>query len=89
VVWQGSAGDRRLCADPLLQPAVPIDAGFSSIGKGATHAPIMRTDLFFKVEVEHEPEDPPARLAEEIRRHLLRLYGVRDAELSSFTTWEE
>ena len=28
-------------------------------------------------------------LAEEIRRHLLRLYGVREAELSSFTTWEE
>jgi hypothetical protein len=49
----------------------------------------MRTNLFFKVEVEHEPEDQPDRLAEEIRRHLLKLYGVRDAELSSFTTWEE
>jgi hypothetical protein len=50
---------------------------------------MMRTDLFFKVEVEHEPEDKPERLAEEIRRQLLKLYGVRDAELSSFTTGEE
>jgi hypothetical protein len=50
---------------------------------------MMRTDLFFKVEVEHEPGDKPEHLAEEIRRHLLRLYGVRAAELSSFTTWEE
>jgi hypothetical protein len=50
---------------------------------------MMRTDLFFKVEVEHEPGDKPERLAEEIRRHLLRLYGVREAELSSFTTREE
>ena len=50
---------------------------------------MKRTNLFFKVEVEHEPEDKPERLAEEIRRHLLKLYGVRKAELSSFTTWEE
>jgi len=50
---------------------------------------MMRTDLFFKVEVEHDPEDTPERLANEIRRHLLRIYGVREAELSSFTTWEE
>ena len=49
---------------------------------------MSRTHLFFKVEVEHDPEDTPERLAEEIRRHLLRIYGVREAELSSFTTVE-
>ncbi len=45
-----------------------------------------RTNLFFKVEIEHEAEERPEKIGEEIRRHLLKLYGVRDAELSSFTT---
>jgi len=49
---------------------------------------MSRTHLYFKVEVEHDPEDTPERLAEEIRRHLMRLYGVRETELSSFTTVE-
>jgi hypothetical protein len=51
--------------------------------------PMSRTNLCFKVEVEHDPRERPERLAEEIRRHLLKLYGVRDAELSSFTRTEE
>lgn len=50
---------------------------------------MSRTNLFFKVEVEHEPEDRPERIGEEILRKLLKLYGVRDAELSSFATVEE
>ena len=50
---------------------------------------MRRTNLFFKVEVEHDPEDHPERLAEQIRRQLLKLYGVRQVELSSFTTVEE
>jgi hypothetical protein len=45
---------------------------------------MSRTNLFFKVEVEHEPGERPERIGEEIRRHLLKLYGVREAELSSF-----
>ena len=47
-----------------------------------------RTNLFFKVEVEHDPRDTPERLGQEICRQLLRLYGVRQAELSNFTSVE-
>ena len=34
-----------------------------------------RTNLFFKVVVEHDPEEKPERLAEEIRQRLLKFYG--------------
>jgi hypothetical protein len=50
---------------------------------------MSRTSLFFKVEVEHEPGERPERIAEEIRRHLLKLYGVRDAELNSIAKADE
>jgi hypothetical protein len=50
---------------------------------------MSRTHLFFKVEVEHDPADTPDRIAGEILRHLLGLYGVRDVELSHFTQVEE
>ncbi|HJT86460.1 MAG TPA: hypothetical protein VJ732_01360 [Bryobacteraceae bacterium] len=50
---------------------------------------MSRTNLFFKVEVEHEPEEKPERIAEQICRQILKLYGVREAELSNFTTLEE
>lgn len=49
---------------------------------------MRRTHLFFKVEVEHDPGEAPEKLAGEIRRQLLKLYGVREAELSSYTTLE-
>lgn len=47
------------------------------------------TSFFFKVEVEHSADEQPERLGEEIRRHLQRLYGVRNAELTNFTQSEE
>jgi hypothetical protein len=50
---------------------------------------MSRTNLFFKVEMEHDREDSPERLGEQIRRQLLKIYGVRDVELSSFHTMEE
>lgn len=50
---------------------------------------MTRTNLFFKVEVEHDPDENPERIAEEIRRRLTKIYGVRDAELSSFTLVDE
>jgi hypothetical protein len=50
---------------------------------------MSRTNLFFKVEVEHDADEAPARLGEEIRRQLLKLYGVRDVELSNFTSVEQ
>lgn len=50
---------------------------------------MSRTNLFFKVEIEHDDEDPPQRLGEYICRQLLKIYGVRSAELSHTTTPEE
>ncbi len=50
---------------------------------------MSRTNLFFKVELEHDPEERPERIAEEIRRQLMKIYGVREAELSNFTAIEE
>jgi hypothetical protein len=50
---------------------------------------MTRTNLFFKVEVEHGKEEKPERLGEEICRTLRKLYGVRDAELTNFTKAEE
>jgi hypothetical protein len=50
---------------------------------------MARTNLFFKVEVEHSEKDRPEKLANEILRHLLKLYGVRSAELSSYNIIEE
>jgi len=47
------------------------------------------TNFFFKVEVEHDPEERPERVGEEIRRQLQKLYGVRAAELTNFTKNEE
>lgn len=50
---------------------------------------MSRTNLFLKVELEHDPDEKPERIGDEICRHLLKLYGVRSAELSSFTKLEE
>jgi hypothetical protein len=48
-----------------------------------------RTDLFFKVVIEHDDEDQPERLGREICRQLMKVYGVRSAELANFTRVEE
>ena len=48
-----------------------------------------RTNLFFKVEVEHDSDESPERIGEEIRRSIRRVYGVRVVELSNFTSAEE
>jgi hypothetical protein len=48
-----------------------------------------RTNLFFKVEVEHDDEERPEKIGEEIERYLRRLYIVRSVELSSAVTSEE
>jgi hypothetical protein len=50
---------------------------------------MSRTNLFFKVEVEHERDEQPERLGDEIRRSLLKLYGVRDVEMSNYSTIED
>lgn len=48
-----------------------------------------RTDLFFKVEVEHDEDEDPRRLGEEIARQLMKNYVVRSAELSSYVRISE
>ena len=48
-----------------------------------------RTNLFFKVVIEHDDEDQPEQLGAEVCRQLLKIYGVRSAELTSFTRAEE
>ncbi|MGA2740170.1 MAG: hypothetical protein ABSG65_22355 [Bryobacteraceae bacterium] len=48
-----------------------------------------RTNLFFKVVIEHDDEDQPERLGREICRQLMKVYGVRSAELANFTRVEE
>jgi hypothetical protein len=50
---------------------------------------MVRTHLFFKVEVEHDEEEPPEKIGEEIRRQLRKLYVVRSVELSSVVTRPE
>ena len=42
----------------------------------------MRTNLFFKVQVEHDANESPERLAIEIARQIQKIYVVRSAELS-------
>ncbi len=50
---------------------------------------MSRANLFLKLEIEHDPEEKPDRIGEEICRQLLKFYAVRSAELSSFTSLDE
>ena len=50
---------------------------------------MSQTNLFFKVEVEHHPDENPERIGDEIRQRLMKWYGVKSVELSNFTTQEE
>ena len=47
------------------------------------------TNLYFKVELEHDADERPERIAAEIRRQLLRFYGVREVEVSNIAALEE
>jgi hypothetical protein len=50
---------------------------------------MVRTHLFFKVEVEHGEEESAEKIGEEIERLLRKLYVVRSVELSSVVTQPE
>ena len=50
---------------------------------------MSRANLFFKVEVEYDADEPPQRIGDEIQRHLKKLYGVLEVELSNITAEEE
>jgi hypothetical protein len=49
----------------------------------------MRTNVFIKVVLEHDKEEPPAKLGEELCRQLLKNYIVRRAEVSSVSNEED
>ncbi|MFN3324599.1 MAG: hypothetical protein ACK5AZ_13970 [Bryobacteraceae bacterium] len=50
---------------------------------------MVRFDLYLKVEVDLEEGEEPKRLAAEICRQVMKVYGVRSAELSSFVGYGE
>ncbi|HYZ87520.1 MAG TPA: hypothetical protein VE621_24100 [Bryobacteraceae bacterium] len=45
-----------------------------------------RTDMYFKVTVDHEEDESLDKLATEISRQLEKIYVVRRAELSNYVT---
>jgi hypothetical protein len=47
------------------------------------------TNLFLKVELEHNDEERPEALGDELCRHVMKFYGVRSCELSNFAKIEE
>jgi hypothetical protein len=51
-----------------------------------TDSESVRTQLHFKVELEHDRDEDPRRVAAEICRQIQKVYGVRSAELTSFHT---
>ena len=44
---------------------------------------MVRAHVFFKVEIEHDEKENPEKIAEEIARHLRKLYVTRKVEVSS------
>ena len=48
---------------------------------------MARFDLFLKVEVDSDANEDPQRFAAELCRILKKSYGVRAAELSSYTEY--
>jgi hypothetical protein len=50
---------------------------------------MRRTNLFFKVEVEHDADEKPEKIGAEICRQILKYYGVREADLTHVTALEE
>jgi hypothetical protein len=43
---------------------------------------MARTDLYFKVQLEHADEEPIERLVAEIERQIRKVHGVRGVEFS-------
>ncbi|MBI3208126.1 MAG: hypothetical protein HYZ37_04380 [Candidatus Solibacter usitatus] len=47
---------------------------------------MQRTNVFLKIVLQHEDEERPQKLAEEICRRIEKLYGVRSTDVSSLVT---
>jgi len=50
---------------------------------------MSRTNLFLKIEVEHDAEENPEKIGDDLCRQLQRQYGVLSAEISNYTKVEE
>ncbi len=48
-----------------------------------------RTNLFFKVEIEHSKDDDPQRLGDAISRQIMKIYGVESAEMTNYVVVKE
>lgn len=48
-----------------------------------------RTDIYLKVEVDHDREESPETLASELVRQLQKLYVVRRAEMTNYVPRSE
>lgn len=46
----------------------------------------MRTDVYLKIVVEHNPPDTPQKIAAELCRQVAKVYGVRKAEISNLVS---
>jgi hypothetical protein len=44
---------------------------------------MTRTDLYLKVELDHDDRERPDRIAQEICRMIRKVYGVRHVEVSN------
>ncbi|MBX9601012.1 MAG: hypothetical protein K2X35_08410 [Bryobacteraceae bacterium] len=49
---------------------------------------MSRSDIYLKVEVEFDSGEPADKLAQEVCRALLKLYGVRAAEVQNIIARE-
>jgi hypothetical protein len=47
------------------------------------HRYMTRTDLYLKVELDHDDKERPERIAQEICRMIRRIYGVRQVEVQN------
>ena len=50
---------------------------------------MVRTNLYFKVVVEHDRGDKPEKLGQEIANRIGKLYAVRAVELTAVTPVED
>jgi len=50
---------------------------------------MTRTDVFLKVELDHDDRERPERLAQEICRMIRRVYGVRNVEVQNILEKEK
>ncbi|MGI8741514.1 MAG: hypothetical protein ACR2NN_02875 [Bryobacteraceae bacterium] len=50
---------------------------------------MQRTHLHIKVEIEHGDDETPEKLAGEICRQVVKIYGVRSAEVSNIVAESE